>query len=77
MKHLQIKRLFFNAKKLMEKIPDPRNAKEHYQSFIREKTQEIRKQPEIFTYEPKLLTPLILDQLLQNIQKLHINYPRL
>ena len=61
----------------MEKIPDPCKAKEHYQSFIREKTQEIRKQPEIFTYEPKLLTPLILDQLLQNIQKLHINYPRL
>ena len=31
MKHVQIKELFFIAKKLMEKISDPRNAKEHYQ----------------------------------------------
>ena len=61
MKHLQIKGLFFIAKKLMEKIPVSRNAREHYQSFIRKETQEIRKQPEIFTYQPKLLTLLILE----------------
>ena len=27
------------ANKLIEKISDPRNAKEYYQSFIRKKTQ--------------------------------------
>ena len=31
------KDLFFFATKLIETIPDPRNAKEHYQSFIRRK----------------------------------------
>ena len=31
------KDLFLFATKLIEKIPDPRNAKEHYQSFIRRK----------------------------------------
>ena len=29
--------LFLFATKLIETIPDPRNAKEHYQSFIRRK----------------------------------------
>ena len=33
----QKKDLFLFATKLIEKIPDPRNAKEHYQSFIRRK----------------------------------------
>ena len=31
------KDLFLFATKLIETIPDPRNAKEHYQSFIRRK----------------------------------------
>ena len=32
------KDLFLFATKLIETIPDPRNAKEHYQSFIRRKS---------------------------------------
>ena len=32
------------ATKLIEKIPDPHNAKEHYQSFIREKNTKSVKQ---------------------------------
>ena len=43
------------ANKLIEKIPDPRNAKEHYQSFIRKKNTKSVKQSEIITYHPRLL----------------------
>ena len=41
------------AKKLIEKIPDPPNAKQHYQSFIRNKNTKSVKQSEIITYQPK------------------------
>ena len=37
----------------MEKISDPRNAKEHYQSFLRKKSKESVKESEITTYQPK------------------------
>ena len=38
MKRLRKKKFFCCwQNKLIEKIPDPRNAKEHYQSFIRKK----------------------------------------
>ena len=40
------------ANKLIEKIPDPHTAKEHYQSFIRKKTKSVKKS-EIITYQPK------------------------
>ena len=64
------------ANKLIKKKPDPRNAKKHYQSFIRKKN--IRSA--IITYQPTTFgnpTLLIQNQFFQNIQKLHINYPRL
>ena len=38
MKHLKKKHLLLLGNKLIKKIRDPRNAKEHYHSFIR-KTQ--------------------------------------
>ena len=41
------------ANKLIEKIPDPRNAKEHYKSFIRKKNRKLVKQSEIINYHPK------------------------
>ena len=41
------------ANKLIEKIPDPCNAKEHYQSFIRKKHRMSVKQSEIIVYQPK------------------------
>ena len=34
-------------------MPDPLNAKEHYQSFIRKKNTKLVKQSEIITYQPK------------------------
>ena len=39
----------------MEKIPDLRNAKEHYQSFLRKKDRKSVKQSEIITNQPKPL----------------------
>ena len=68
MKRLK-KKLLLLANKLIEKIPDPRDIKEHYQSFIRKKNTKSVKPSKIITYQPKTL--------LQNIQKLYINYPRL
>ena len=41
------------ANKLTEKITDPRNAKEHNQSFLRKKNTKSVKQSEIITYQPK------------------------
>ena len=43
--------LFSN--KVTEKIPDPRNAKEHYHSFIRKKNIKSVKQSKIITQQPK------------------------
>ena len=39
--------------KLIKKIPDPRNAKEHYQSFIRKKNTKSVKKSQIITYQLK------------------------
>ena len=41
------------ANKLIEKIPNFRNATEHYQSFIRKKATKSKKQSNIITFEPK------------------------
>ena len=38
------------CKKVIEKIPDSCNAKEHYQSFIKYKNTKSVKQSEIITY---------------------------
>ena len=50
------------ANKLIEKIPDPCIAKEHYQSFIRKKNTKSVKQSEAITYQPKAFeNPNIVD----------------
>ena len=41
------------ASKLIERVPDPRNAKEHYESLFRKKNRKLVKQLEIITYQPK------------------------
>ena len=38
-KHLKRKDLLLLANKLIEKVPDPRNAKERYESFLRKKSR--------------------------------------
>ena len=53
MKNLTKKDLLSLANKLIENIPDPCNAKEHYQSFIRNKNTKSVKQSKIITYQPK------------------------
>ena len=53
MKRLKEKDLLLLANKLIEQIPDPYNAKEYYQSFIRKKNTKSVKQSKIFTYQPK------------------------
>ena len=53
MKRLKRKDLMLLANKLIEKIPYPRNVKEHYQSFLRNKNKKSVKQSEIFTYQLK------------------------
>ena len=41
------------SKTLEKKVPDPRSAKEHYQSFIGKKNAKLVKQSEMITHEPK------------------------
>ena len=53
MKRLKSKDLLLLANKLIEKIPEPRNAKQHCQSFIRRKNRKSVKQSKIITYQPK------------------------
>ena len=50
MKHQKKKDLQFFQTELTKKIPDPRNAKEHYQSFTRKKNAKSAKQSKIITY---------------------------
>ena len=53
MKRLKKKDLSLLANKLIETVPDLRNAKEHYESVLRKKSKESVKQSEISTYQPK------------------------
>ena len=61
---LEKKDLLLLGIKLIEKIPDPCNAKEHYQSFIKKKkkknTTKSVKQSEIITYQKLLKTQTLL-----------------
>ena len=41
------------ANKLREKVPDPCNAKQHYDSFLKKKNRKSIKQSDIITYQPK------------------------
>ena len=41
------------ANKLLEKIPNPCNAKEHHQSFIKKKNSKSVKQSKINTHQSK------------------------
>ena len=68
------------ANKLIEKIPDPRDSKEHYQSFMRKKNTKSVKQSKIIIYQTKTLENLNIADIKSIITenpKLHINYSRL
>ena len=50
------------ANKLIEKLPDPHNAKEHYLSFIRKKNTKLVKKSKVITQELKTFEyPNIVD----------------
>ena len=74
------KDLLLLATKLAEEIVNPRNAKEHYQSFIRKKDAKLVKKKRI-TQKPKFFkNPNIVWIKIgyyRVSKKLHINYPRL
>ena len=53
MKRLKRKDLFLLPNKLIEKVPDPRNAKEHYESLLGKKSRKSVKQSKIITHQPK------------------------
>ena len=54
--------LLLLATLLIERIPDPCNTKDHYQSFIRKKNIKSVKQSEIITDQPKTFeSPNIVD----------------
>ena len=55
------KDLLLLANKLIEKIPNPCNTKEHHQSFIRKKNTKSLKQSEIITYQQKTFENPIFD----------------
>ena len=44
MKHFKRNDLLLFPNKLIEKVPDPRNAKEHYESFLKKKNRKSVKQ---------------------------------
>ena len=54
MKRLKTKDLLLLANKLMEKVPDPCNAKEHYESVLRKKNRKSVKKSEIIIDKPKM-----------------------
>ena len=62
MKYMTKKYLLSLANILIRNIPNPCNAKEHYQSFTIKKNRKSVKQSEIITYQPKTFqNPNIVD----------------
>ena len=62
MKCLKRKDLLLLANKLIEKIPDPGNAKKPYWSFSRKKNRKSLKRSEIIIHQPKTFeNPNIVD----------------
>ena len=62
MKRLKRRDLFLYANKLIEKVPDPCNAKKHYKLFSRKKNRKSIKQSKIVTSQPKTFkNPNIVD----------------
>ena len=60
------------ATKLTEKIPDPRNAKKHYQPFLGKENTKSVKQSKIMTQQPKAFErPIIVD-----IKSVIIEHPK-
>ena len=48
------------ATKLIEKVPDPRNARQHYESFLRKKNRKLVKQSELLINQKLFKTQTLL-----------------
>ena len=64
------KDLLLHANKLIEKIPDPRNAKEDYQLYIRKKNRKSGKQSEIIENSNIVDTKSIIKEHPKTLHKL-------
>ena len=54
MKRLKRKDLLLFAHKLIGEVPNFRNAKQHYESYLRKQNRKSVKQSVIITYQPKI-----------------------
>ena len=54
MKRLKRKDLLLFAHKLIGKVPNFRNSKQHYESYLRKQNRKSVKQSVIITYQPKI-----------------------
>ena len=52
-KRFKIKHILLLANKLIGKLPDTSNVKEHYESFLSNKNRKLVKQSEIIIYQAK------------------------
>ena len=77
MKHLNKKYLSLLANKLIKNIPDPINAKEHYESFIIKKTRKPVKQSEIVTYRPKTFDIVDVKSIITEHRKTSYKLPKI
>ena len=72
MKSSKKKDFLLVASKLIEKVRDPLNAKEHYQPSMTKRNRKSVKQSEIITYQPKTFkNPNIVDIESFMIETLH------
>ena len=72
MKNQKKKYLLLLATKIIEKTPDASNAKDCYESFLRNKNKKLVKRPKIITQQPNTIeNPNIID-----IKSVTIEHPK-
>ena len=69
MKRLKRRDLLLLANKLIEKVPDPRSTKDHYESFLRKQNRKSVKQSEIIIYQPKTSESSNIDDIKSDIRE--------
>ena len=70
MKHLKRKFLLVLANKLIRKVPDPRNTKEHCESFLRKKNKASVRQSAIITYQSKMFDTVDIESVITEYTKI-------
>ena len=70
MKHLKRKDLLVLANKLIRKMPDPCNTKEHCESFLRKKNKASVRQSAIITYQSKMFDTVDIESVITEYTKI-------